>query len=181
MFAERGDYTFISGHTVWLDQMIQFASRRKAKFGSFDSFKLDDIGMKVAKVRKLDYSHITNNITMLPWLDFTTFFLYNIFDVVVQKCIEQKNEDIEYIYAKCMINNTSYRRGHRQTVYLINRMTKEFDKLGFTIGNNVNRWNEKPEKFAGALVHDPVYTSDYAKVKINGISIFVVNNLQDFD
>ena len=181
MFAERGDYTFISGHTVWIDQMIQFASRRKSKFGSFDSFKLDDIGMKIAKVHKLDYSHITNNLAMLPWLDFITFFLYNVFDVVVQKCIEQRNEDIEYIYAKCMINNTSYRRGHRQTVYLINRMTKEFDKLGFIIGNNVNRWNEKPEKFLGALVHDPVYTNDYAKMKINGRSIFVVNNLQDFD
>lgn len=181
MFAERGDYTFISGYTVWLDQMIQFASRRKAKFGSFDSFKLDDIGKKIAKVQKLDYSHITTNIAMLPWLDYITFVLYNIFDVIVQKCIEQRTEDLEYIFAKCVINNTSYRRGHRQTVYLINRMTAEFDKLGFIIGNNVNRWNEKPDKFAGALVHDPINTNDYAKMVVNGVPIFVVNNLQDFD
>ena len=181
LFCERGDYTFISGVTVWMDQLIQFASRRKNKYGSFDSFKLDDIGKKQAKVQKLDYSHITNDIAMLPWLDYITFVLYNIFDVVVQKCIEQKCEDLEYIYAKCMMNNTSYRRGHRQTVYLINRMVSEFDKLGFIIGNNANRWNEKPDKFAGALVHDPVYTNKYAKLQINGVSIFVVNNLQDFD
>ena len=73
---------------------------------------------------------------MLPWLDYITFVLYNIFDVIVQKCIEYKTQDLEYIFAKCIVNNTSYKKGHRQTVYLINRMTKEFDKLGFVIGNN---------------------------------------------
>ena len=40
-FAERGDYTFISGNVTWIDQMIQYASRRKSKIGSFKSFKLD--------------------------------------------------------------------------------------------------------------------------------------------
>ena len=42
-FAERGDYTHLASDTVWMDQMIQFCSRRKAKIGSFTSFKLDDI------------------------------------------------------------------------------------------------------------------------------------------
>ena len=181
LFAERGDYTFISGHTVWLDQMIQFASRRKAKFGSFTSFKLDDIGVKVAKVHKLNYSHITNDIGMLPWLNFETFVLYNIFDVVVQYCIEFKNQDTEYIYTKCLINNTSYKKGHRQTVYLINRMAKEFDAMGYIIGNNVNKWNEKPDKFAGALVGDPLHTNDYSKMKIDGVPIMVCETLQDYD
>ena len=148
-FAERGDYTFISGTPTWLDQMIQFASRRKSKIGSFKSFKLDDIGKSTAKVKKLDYSHITNNIAMLPWLDFVTFTLYNIFDVIVQKCIEQKTQDLEYIFSKCLVNNTSYKKGHRQTVYLANRMAKEFDNMGEIIGNNVNKWNEKPDKFLG--------------------------------
>ena len=148
-FAERGDYTFISGTPTWLDQMIQFASRRKSKIGSFKSFKLDDIGKSTAKVKKLDYSHITNNIAMLPWLDFVTFTLYNIFDVIVQKCIEQKTQDLEYIFSKCLVNNTSYKKGHRQTVYLANRMAKEFDNMGYIIGNNVNKWNEKPDKFLG--------------------------------
>ena len=180
-FAERGDYTFISGETTWLDQMIQYASRRKSKIGSFKSFKLDDIGKATAKVQKLDYHHITTDIAMLPWLDFETFVLYNIFDVVVQKCIEDKTQDLEYIFAKCIVNNTSYKKGHRQTVYLINRMTKEFDKLGYVIGNNINKWNEKPEKFLGALVHDPTHNNSYSKIIINGVPIFVCNTLQDYD
>lgn len=180
-FAERGDYTFISGVTVWIDQMIQYASRRKSKIGSFKSFKLDDIGYLTAKVKKLDYHHITNNIAMLPWLNFIVFILYNIFDTIVQKCIEDKTQDLNYIFAKCLVNNTSYKKGHRQTVYLTNRMAKEFDKLGFVIGNNVNKWNEKPDKFKGALVNDPLHINDYAKLKVNGTPILVADTLQDYD
>ena len=180
-YAERGDYLNINSNTVWIDQMIQFCSRRKAKMGSFTSFKLDDIGQLMAGVKKLDYSHITTNLTMLPYLDYQTFVLYNIMDTVVQKCIENKAQDIEYLFAKCIVNDTSYKKGHRQTVYLINRMTKEWFKLGYVIGNNVNKWNEKPPKFAGALVGDPLLTSDYAKIKLDGNPILVCDNLQDYD
>ena len=180
--AERGDYTFISGHTVFMDQMIQYASRRKSKIGSFASFKLDDIGEKEAKVKKLDYHHITNDITQLPFLDFETFILYNIMDVTVQKCIEKKTQDLEYIFAKCVANNTNYRKGHRQTVYLVNRMANDWYKMGYIIGNNINKWNEKPPKFLGALVGESVNTNDFSKVKsVDGRSLWISDNLIDFD
>lgn len=179
--AERGDYTFISGLPVFIDQMIQYASRRKSKIGSYKSFKLDDIGLLEAGVQKLDYHHITNSITELPWLDFETFVLYNIMDVVVQKCIEVKTNDLEYIFSKCIVNNTVYKKGHRQTIYLINRMASDFYKMGYIIGNNVNRWNEKPPKFLGALVGNPLNTNDYSKLKIDGRSIWICDNLQDYD
>ena len=88
---------------------------------------------------------------------------------------------MEYIFAKCIVNNTSYKKGHRQTVYLANRMAKEFDRMGYIIGNNVNKWNEEPDKFLGALVGDPTHTNGYAKMHINGIPIYVCESLQDFD
>lgn len=179
--AERTDYASISGNPVWLDQYIQFTSRRKATIGSFDSFKLDDIAKRVANVRKLSYHHITLDIAMLPYLDFITFFLYNVMDVVCQVCIEVKSRDVEYLFAKALINCTSYRKAHRQTTYLINRFSEEFEQLGFYIGNNINRWNEKPDKFLGALVGDPLKTNDYSKIKIDGRSIMVCDNLQDDD
>jgi DNA polymerase elongation subunit (family B) len=179
--AERGDYTFISGLPIFIDQMIQYASRRKSKIGSFKSFKLDDIGLKEAKVQKLDYHHITNSVVELPWLDFQTFFLYNIMDVIVQKCIENKTNDLEYIFSKCVVNNTVYQKGHRQTIYLINRMASDWYKMGYIIGNNVNKWNEKPPKFLGALVGDPKHTNDFSKLKLNGRAIWVCDNLQDYD
>ena len=178
---ERGDYTYISGLPVFIDQMIQYASRRKAKFGSMTSLKLDDIGLKEANVRKLDYHHITNSVTELPWLDFKTFVLYNIMDVVVQQCIEKQTQDLEYLFAKCIVNNTVYKKGHRQSVYLINRFAAEWYKQGYIIGNNCNRWNEKPPKFLGAIVGSAVLTNDYSKLKINGRAIWVCDNLIDFD
>ena len=180
-FAERGDYTFISGCPVFIDQMIQYASRRKSKIGSFGSFKLDDIGLLEAGVQKLDYSHITDSVTELPWLDFKTFVLYNIMDTIVQKCIETKVQDLEYIFAKCLVNNTNYAKGHRQTVYLINRMAADWYKMGYIIGNNPNRYNEKPPKFLGALVHNPKNNNDYSRLKIGGRAIWVCDNLQDYD
>lgn len=179
--AERGDYTFISGLPVFIDQEIQYASRRKSKIGSYKSFKLDDIGLLEAGVQKLDYHHITHSVTELPWLDFETFVLYNIMDVIVQKCIEIKTNDLEYIFSKCVVNNTSYKKGHRQTIYLINRMAADWYKMGYIIGNNVNRWNEKPPKFLGALVGNPLHTNDYSKLKIDGRPIWICDNLQDYD
>lgn len=179
---ERGDYTFISGLPVFIDQMIQYASRRKAKWGSITSVKLDDIGLKEAKVQKLDYHHITKSVTELPWLDFQTFVLYNIMDVIVQKCIETKTQDLEYIFSKCVVNNTSYNKGHRQTVYLINRMAADWYKQGFIIGNNSNRDNPKPPKYLGAIVGLPTNTNDYSKMHLlDGSTIWVCENLVDYD
>ena len=179
--AERGDYTFISGLPVFLDQMIQYASRRKSKIGSYKSFKLDDIGLKEAGVQKLDYHHITDSVLELPWLDFETFVLYNIMDVIVQKCIEEKTNDLEYIFSKCVVNNTSYKKGHRQTIYLINRMAADWYKMGYVIGNNCNRDNPKPPKYLGALVGDPKNTDGYSKMKIDNRIIWVCENLTDYD
>ena len=179
--AERGDYTFISGLPVFIDQMIQYASRRKSKIGSFKSFKLDDIGEKEAKVKKLDYHHITDKVTELPWLDFKTFFLYNIMDVIVQKCIETKTQDLEYIFSKCVVNNTAYKKGHRQTIYLINRMAADWYKMGYIIGTNNNRNNPKPPKYLGAIVGDPLKTNSYSKMNIDGRTIWVCEHLTDYD
>lgn len=180
-YAERGDFTRLASNTVWLDQMIQFCSRRKSKMGSFTSFKLDDIANITAGVRKLNYHHITSNLVELPYLDYKTFVLYNIIDVVDQKCIENKAQDLEYLFAKCIKNCTTYAKGHRQTVYLINRMTSEWDKIGLIIGNNTNKWNEKPDKYQGALVEDPRTVSEYPKIKIFGVPILLCDNANDFD
>lgn len=178
-YAERCDrYTF-SMYTVLLDQMIQFASRRKGQ-SAFKSFKLDDIGEVIAEVNKLDYSHITHDISKLPYLDYKTFVFYNIVDTIVQKCIEVKTGDIDYIFGKCIVNNTRYDKGHRQTVYLTNRGAKEFYNQGFIIGNNVNR-NNSNVKFPGALVGNPKHNSNYSKLKQNGEVLNIMDNLVDFD
>lgn len=179
---ERGDYCKMSSYSVYLDQMIQFASRRKNQKGSFASWKLDYIGDVTTGIRKLDYSHITTNIAKLPYLNYKVFVFYNIMDTIVQYCIENKVNDIDYIFNKCLINNTRYEKGHRQTVYLTNRLTKFFRNKGLIIGNNKNRFNPKPnKKYSGAQVADPKKTSPYAKMRLYGLPVMLFENLDDFD
>ena len=179
--AERGDRATVSSYSVYLDQMIHFASRRKGQ-SAFHRFNLDYIGEAVAHVRKLDYSHITTNIAKFPYLDYKLFVFYNIMDTIVQKCVERKTGDIDYVFSKCLFNNTRYYKCHRQTVYLTNRGNNEFDKDEFIMGNNFNFNNEKPkEKFPGAFVAEPFKLNAYSKRKRFGQPINVFDNGDDFD
>lgn len=180
-YAERGDFASLSSFSVYTDQMIQFASRRKGR-GRYPSFKLDAIGEIVAGVKKLDYSHITNNIGELPYLDYKTFSFYNVMDVIVQKCIEVCTQDLEYVFTKCLTNNTIYSKAHRQSVYLANRFAKDYYDYGYIIGNNKNLWNEKPKtKFPGAMVGDPLHNDERIMVYINGRPTLLCDNDVDFD
>lgn len=179
---DSSDFCTMTSYSVWLDQMRQFACKRKAKAGSFKNWKLDYIGEMTTGIGKLDYSHITRNIAKLPYLDFKTFVFYNIADVIVQYCIEHKSNDIEYILNKCIMNNTRYAKVHNQTIYLVNRATKEFFEKGYIISNNKNKFNKKSEeKYPGAHVAHPRKTNPYAKYKINGIPVLLFDNLDDFD
>ena len=177
-FAERGDFYDISSYTVYLDQLIHFASRRKGQ-KAFDSYKLDDIGYSIARIHKLDYSHITTNIAKLPYLDYKTFVFYNVMDTIVQKGIEEKVKDLNYIFGKCIVNNTRYPKCHRQTVYLANRANAEWYKDGLIIGNGSGA--KEKVSYPGALVGDPLHNSDYAKYRQDNQIMNIADNLCDFD
>lgn len=179
-YEARGDFYNIASDTVYLDQLIHFASRRKNQ-SQFPDFKLDTAGSIIAGVHKLDYSDITTQVAKLPYLNYKTFVFYNIMDTIVQKCIESKVNDIDYIFNKCLMNNTRYAKGHRQTYYLTNRAIKEFRKSGYIFGNNINKYFGKKTEFEGALVNDPTHNSDYAKVKQHGEVLNVARNLVDYD
>ena len=178
-FEERGDYAQVSCYSVYIDQLITFASRRKGQ-RAVQSFKLDYIGGLFAGVKKLDYSHITTNIAKLPYLDYRTFVIYNIVDTIVQLCIENKVGDIDFVYSKSMTTNTRYGKVHRQTTYLVNRGVKDFREMGYILGNNVNKSNEKTG-FPGAFVADPCLVSKAPKLKIDGKPTMLCDNLDDFD
>jgi len=182
MPEQRGDFADISSYSVYLDQLIQFASRRKGQ-SAFASLKLDDVGEAVCGVRKLSYKHITNDLAELPYLDFKTFIMYNMMDVMVQKCIEESTSDINYVFGKAIANSTMYQKAHRQTVYLANRAVTSFLSNNNVIaGNNINKFNEKPTgKYPGAFVADPLNISDKPKSKINGTPVAVYKDANDFD
>lgn len=178
-YEERNDYAKISSYSVYTDQMIHFASRRKGG-AALPSYRLDDIGQMTCGVRKLDYSHITNNLAELPYKDYKTFVFYNIMDTIVQYCIEYKCADIDSAYNNVLLNNTRWSKIYRQTVYLKNRQAIFNYKNGFISGNNVNA-NTPKVKFPGAFVANPKLNSDYSKMVLNGRPVSIFDNLDDFD
>ena len=180
-FAERGDSANITSFSVYLDQLIQFASRRKGT--KFRNYKLDSIGEEIAGIHKLDYSDLTQNIWELPYLDYMRFVMYNMMDVIVQYCIEFKTDDIPYLYSKSLMNCTQFKKVHRQTVYLANRAVMRFMHYNnYVMGNNVNKFKPKPtDKYEGAFVADPTLYADTNKVRINGVPINMTRNSVDYD
>lgn len=178
-YEERCDFFACSSYTTFLDQMIQFASRRKGQT-KFLNYKLDYIGELVAKVRKLDYKNITNKVEELPYKDYATFVLYNICDTIVQHCIEDRTNDLDYVFGKSIMNNTRYSKVHRQTVYLTNRGQKVLWENGYVKGNNPNLDNEK-KPYPGAFVADPKQVNDYSRIFESGFRTNIYDNAVDSD
>jgi len=179
VFDERNDFFSCSSYTVWLDQMIQFASRRKGQT-KYLSYGLDAIGTIIAKVKKLDYKDITTQIELLPYKNYKTFFFYNVCDTIVQYCIEYYTQDLEYVFSKCLMNNTRYAKIHRQTVYLANRGQQVLWDRGYVKGNNIN-YDNVAQPYPGAFVADPLQVNDKSRVFLNGNPTNVFENLVDSD
>lgn len=181
-FSTKGDYADITSYTVYLDQLIQFASRRRGG-AQYRSYSLDYIGDEMAGVQKLHYENIAANVMELPYNDYRTFVKYNMMDVLVQYCIEFKADDILYVFDKALLNCTEYKKVHRQTIYLSNRATIMFKNFGdYVLGNNLNKFKPKPTvKYEGAYVADPCKFGDKYKDKVNGIPIMRASNAIDFD
>jgi len=178
-FEEKGDFAQISSYSVYIDQLITFASKRKGQ-RQIPSYKLDFVSTYIAGIGKYDYSHITTRIQELPYKDYKVFVTYNILDVVCQYLIEQKTSDVDFILAVAIDNNTRYSKVHRQTTYLVNDGIKTFYENGLIMGCNINKNNTKTE-FAGAFVADPTNVSDKPKMTIYGNSVNICDNCVDFD
>ena len=180
-FELKGDYSNISGYTVYLDQLMHFASRRKGQ-SKFPNYKLDTIGKMICKIGKYDAFPPELRFADREYYNFRDFVKYNIMDTIVQKVVEHKCDDVGYIFNKALLNNTRIHKSHRQTVYLTNRGTKEFYEDGLIIGNNVNKFGSKPdEKYPGALVGNPKLVDKSMFIIVNGKPIWVFANGDDFD
>lgn len=179
---DAGDYARIPCYTVHIDQMKQFAQRRKGQ-SNYPSNKLDDIADIVAGIRKYDFHDIAPSVVELPRANYFIFVLYNILDVICQVCIESKTNDISFLFTKCVTMNVRYSKAYRQTVYEYTIAAKQYEERnGVIIGNNYNKFNKRPDrKFKGAYVADDRLNHSCTKRKINGFDIEVYDNADDFD
>jgi DNA polymerase elongation subunit (family B) len=188
-FEKKGDFFFISSETVWMDQLINYASLRIAK-KKMTSYALNAVAQIELQDEKLDYTEEAN-IKVLPYKNYRKFVKYNIKDVLLQLGIERKNSDIESIYYSTMSNFTRYSKIFKQSVFLKNRAYYEFLQQGLAMTNNLNSGSgeseevyltdEDNEKFEGALVGDPLLNG-HNGMEINGRqSKYIYENVIDYD
>lgn len=153
----KTDYFTVSSHTVFVDQMINYAAIRKSG-SELDSYKLDFIGGREVGAKKLDYSD-TASFRDLPYKDYRMFVRYNIRDVLVQMKIENRVKDIDLMFNKGYDSATRYDKVYKETVFIRNKAAMEFAEQGLIMGNNQNvqygdngEDDGKPkEKFEGAV------------------------------
>ena len=159
----KSDFFFCSSYTVWLDQMKNYAAIRKGR-EELRSFSLNYIAKKVLNDEKLDYADV-GNIKTLSYKDYKKYFIYNIKDVLLQLGIENRTNDVDYVYTVSYLNATPYESIFKQTVKLRNTQYIRFLEMGYVPGENINTGSyEKSEDeedegqetgFEGALVGDP--------------------------
>ena len=178
-FEERNDFALITSYTVYVDQLITFASRRKGQ-RQIQSHKLDYVGTAMAGFGKLDYSGIYSDLTKLPQIDYETYVFYNVIDVITQAGIEHRTTDLDYLFLKSLMTNTRFQKVHRQTTFLPNKGIESFYQDGYVMGDNVNLHNPESE-FAGAAVLTPLNVSDKPKTRLNGRPINLCRNAIDYD
>lgn len=136
--AEKSDYYQCTSYTYYCDQMITYASLRKAN-GELRSHKLQDIAMlENIGVGKIDYSEVSN-IRDLPKDNFDLFVRYNIRDVICQYLIELKVEDINQLFDLAYMTKTRLHKVLRKTVSLKNLYVSYCNNdFNLVVGNNIN-------------------------------------------
>lgn len=189
-YHKRTDYANISSYSVYIDQMIHFASVNSTKLSKYGNWKLDNIGNIVAGMKKLDYSDEVYSFKEFPYKNFKRFIYYNIIDVLVQVAIENMSKVIDFISAKSIKNCTRYAKIHRQSVYLTNALRMNLELHNKIIVTNRKEYNkdevddvddEEKVGYPGAFVADPLLINNYSKTTVNDIPVMLFRNNFDFD
>lgn len=161
----KSDYLYITDKTVWYDDMILYAAKRKGG-AELPSFRLNAVGEAELNDTKIDYSEETD-IVRFSYMNYRKYIIYNIKDVLLQKGIDNNTKDSQTLYVSSYENLTSYADVFKQTVVLRNVQYYSHLKNGFIPGANENGIlasmkprDDKPNKkkkpsYDGAVVGDP--------------------------
>ena len=162
---KKTDIVKLSSYSVFMDQMINYASIRKSQ-SQLDSFKLDYIGELETGHGKLDYSNITTKLRELPYKNYRLFVAYNIRDVLVQRSIEQKTNDIGVIFYRAYTSNTRYNKIFKEITFLTNVAFDDFLAMGIVLGNNINalKYNNNKEEYNALIDFDTGEEDDVKSV-----------------
>jgi DNA polymerase elongation subunit (family B) len=150
--AEKKDYIEVNGYTQYSDQMINFAKLRVGT--KYESYSLDAIAQATIGASKVDLQGYS--IKDVAYKDYKLFMKYAMVDTFRLSQIEDKEEDVDMLYALSIITMTRINKVLTKTTSLRNLAAKFFFDQGYIIGNNPNinrmEMNKKiSAKFRGAL------------------------------
>ena len=164
----KSDWLTCTSYTIFIDQMRNYAAIRKSG-SELRGYSLDYVSEKEIGDKKLDYSD-DGNIKTLSYHNYRKYVLYNIKDVLLQKGIEDKTDDIGNFYFTSYKNITPYENEYKQTLKLRNVQYASYISQGLVPGENPNIFFNKNNDsdsvgFEGALVGDPSL-NDYIGAKL---------------
>lgn len=196
------DYFYCSSYTQYICEMRLYASIRKSQH-ALKSVKLNDIGDRELKDKKVEYPEETN-IRLFPYKDWILFIKYNIKDSLILGGIENKTNDMLTYYLRSHSNLTPYAKIFKETHLLRNVREMYFNREGWVQGNNINiigldekeidtfdivdddddddtESNVMEATFKGAIMANPIW-NDNVGVDIFGTpSNILFRNCIDFD
>lgn len=161
----KSDYFHVTDKTVWYDQMILYAAKRKGG-DKLPSKKLTDIGKSELNDSKLDYSEV-KEFKKFSYINYKKYLIYNIKDVLLQLGIDRVTEDSRTLYVTSYENLTEYADVWKQMVVLRNVQYHSHIKNGFIPGANENgilasfipidpkKKKKKEIGYEGAVVGEP--------------------------
>jgi hypothetical protein len=191
-FKSKNDSFTLSSYTVFMDQRANYVKVRKGK-SEQKSTKLDVIAQKELGDKKIIFGG-ESNIKTAAYDDFELFILYSMKDSLLLDGIEKRTHDFDTLFDYALTNGTQYGSVFSQTILLKNLAYISYYQQGYIIGNNRNvdyskardldaeREAEKEdEKFAGALVGDPLLNKHIGMTLFGKNSMFVMMEVTDAD
>ena len=170
----RHDYCSDSFTKIIDTQITYFALRPQ---DNLEQESLDSVSNHELGFGKLDYSHITDFIGRLPYLDFRTYLKYNIVDVFVMVCLDMKTDDINSLITRRFILRTEYGRVFSPMGSVTNTFYHICRRLGYILTNDVNKLIMSQNTSDAAIIHrlaeaDDIISQTYDtisnRIKISG-------------
>ena len=153
-----------------IDQQNLYANLRKGK-GKLESYSLDAVSEIELGEHK---EELETNIKTQHFDNYDNFFKYSCVDTLLLYMLEEKNHDIEMLYAISQITETRVDQCLKKTVCLRNLASKFYKNQGYTISNNRSSLKEKTGKPRGA------YVARTDIVKNIGMELFKGSNLSQY-
>lgn len=134
-FSNSKDWWFTSTYTQYVCQQRQYAAIRKSQTKP-RSLSLNYTGKEVAGIVKLSEKR-EGTFREWAYLDFITFLLYNVRDVVVQLAIETKVGDCRSVYSRSYMFATQYSKLFQETHIVRNEREVFYEEKGFIQSNRL--------------------------------------------